>query len=94
MTIIGALSFFRELGEMSPHKRACIDWSAHLPGGRQTGSNPFHPSRAPLAAILPLFPRRFQFPIASPESPADAPASRLLCSKAAAPFSKNSFCQR
>ncbi len=25
--------------------------------------NPFHPSRGPLAAILPLFPRRLQFPI-------------------------------
>jgi hypothetical protein len=23
MTVIGALSSFRELGEMSPHKRAC-----------------------------------------------------------------------
>ena len=31
--------------------------------GRPTGSNPFHPSRGPLAAILPLFPRRLQFPI-------------------------------
>jgi len=31
--------------------------------GRQTGSNPFHRSRDPLAAILPLFPRRFQLPI-------------------------------
>src|SRR5262249_37335494 len=30
---------------------------------RQTGSNPFHPSRGPLAAILPLFPRRVQLPI-------------------------------
>src|ERR1035437_8623061 len=30
---------------------------------RPTGSNPFHPSRGPLAAILPLFPRRLQFPI-------------------------------
>src|ERR1017187_9815304 len=30
---------------------------------RPTGSNPFHPSRDPLAAILPLFPRRFQLPI-------------------------------
>jgi hypothetical protein len=30
--------------------------------GRQCGSNPFHPSRRPLAAILPLFPRRLQFP--------------------------------
>ena len=25
--------------------------------------NPFHRSRGPLAAILPLFPRCFQFPI-------------------------------
>jgi hypothetical protein len=31
--------------------------------GRATGSNPFHPSRGPLPAILPLFPRRLQFPI-------------------------------
>jgi hypothetical protein len=31
--------------------------------GRRTGSNPFHPSRRPLAAILPLLPRRLQFPI-------------------------------
>lgn len=30
---------------------------------RPTGSNPFHPSRGPLAAIPPLFPRRFQLPI-------------------------------
>jgi hypothetical protein len=30
---------------------------------RPTGSNPFHPSRGPLAAILPLFSRRLQFPI-------------------------------
>jgi hypothetical protein len=30
---------------------------------RPTGSNPFHPSRDPLAAILPLFPRCLQFPI-------------------------------
>jgi hypothetical protein len=29
----------------------------------RTGSNPFHPSRGPLAAILPLFPCRFQLPI-------------------------------
>src|SRR5438034_5917634 len=27
------------------------------------GSNPFHPSRRPLAAILPLFLRRVQLPI-------------------------------
>ena len=25
MTVIGALSSFRELGEMSPHKRASVD---------------------------------------------------------------------
>jgi hypothetical protein len=30
---------------------------------RQTGSNPFHPSRGPPAAILPVFPRRFQLSI-------------------------------
>jgi len=29
MTVIGALSSFRELGEMSPHKRACVhEWSS------------------------------------------------------------------
>ena len=32
---------------------------------RPTGSNPFHPSRRPLAAILPLFLRRVQLPIPS-----------------------------
>ena len=26
-------------------------------------SNPFHPSRGPLAAVLPLFPSRLQFPV-------------------------------
>jgi hypothetical protein len=31
--------------------------------GRPTGSKPFHPSRGPLVAILPLFPRRLQLPI-------------------------------
>jgi hypothetical protein len=31
MTVIGALSSFRELVEISPHKRACIEWSGHLP---------------------------------------------------------------
>ena len=34
-----------------------------LMNGRPTGSNPFHSSRGPLAAILPLFPRRVQLPI-------------------------------
>jgi hypothetical protein len=38
MTVIGALSSFRELRKMSPHKRASVDWCGHLPGGRQTGS--------------------------------------------------------
>jgi len=32
-------------------------WSFRM-NRRPTGSNPFHPSRRPLAAILPLFPRR------------------------------------
>jgi hypothetical protein len=27
MTVIGALSSFRELGEMSPHKRACCQFA-------------------------------------------------------------------
>ena len=30
---------------------------------RPTGNNQFHPSRGPLAAIHPLFPRRVQLPI-------------------------------
>jgi hypothetical protein len=30
---------------------------------RPTGSNSFHPSGGPLAAILPLLSRRLQFPI-------------------------------
>ena len=30
MTVIGALSSFRELGEMSPHKRACIESSSNF----------------------------------------------------------------
>ena len=34
MTAIGALSSFRELGEFSPHKRACIDWAGPLFDGR------------------------------------------------------------
>ena len=36
--------------------------SGHLVDRRPTGSNPFHPSRDPLAAILPLFPRRVAHP--------------------------------
>jgi len=31
MTVIGALSSFRKRGEMSPHKRACVDWCGKLP---------------------------------------------------------------
>jgi hypothetical protein len=31
MTVIGALSSFRKRGEMSPHKRACVDWCGQLP---------------------------------------------------------------
>jgi len=34
-----------------------------LVDGRQTGSNPFHPSRGLPATNLSLFPRRLQFPI-------------------------------
>jgi hypothetical protein len=37
---------------------------AFLASGRPTGSNPFHPSRGLSPAILPLFLRRLQFPIA------------------------------
>ena len=48
----------------SPEKRRCgklrpTFWAY----GRPTGSNPFHPSLGPLAAILRLLPRRVQFPI-------------------------------
>jgi hypothetical protein len=32
MTVIGALSSFRKRGEMSPHKRACVDWCGQLSG--------------------------------------------------------------
>jgi len=45
MTVIGALSSFRELGEMSPHKRAdgqeTQEWLTLLPrleGGRRDGT--------------------------------------------------------
>jgi hypothetical protein len=34
-----------------------------LPSSRQTGSNPFHPSRGLLATNLTVFPRRLQLPI-------------------------------
>jgi hypothetical protein len=40
MTVIGALSSFRELGKMSPHKRPCIDWSGHLRAARRKIANP------------------------------------------------------
>src|SRR6202171_1819212 len=43
--------------------RLTVNRMAQLLCGRPIGSNPFHPSRGPLAAILPLFPRRFQLPI-------------------------------
>ena len=36
MTIIGALSSFRELGEMSPHKRACVHRTNQLRDGRRS----------------------------------------------------------
>ena len=51
-----------QLGKYQSPKRSnhCrMLWESRRP----TGSNPFHPSRDPLAAILPLFPRRFQLPI-------------------------------
>jgi hypothetical protein len=35
MTVIGTLSSFREPGEMSPHKRACVDRSILGCGGLQ-----------------------------------------------------------
>ncbi len=34
-----------------------------VPIGSSANRNPFQPSRGPLAAILPLFPCRFQLPI-------------------------------
>jgi hypothetical protein len=39
MTVIGALSSFREPGEMSSHKRAC-DWIRHLGAARRKVGNP------------------------------------------------------
>jgi hypothetical protein len=43
---------------------ALVIWKAtKFVDGRRTGGNPFRPSRDPLAAILPLFPRCLQFPI-------------------------------
>jgi len=42
MSEIGALSSFRELGEMSPHKRACVPLAGQLDGTRQA-----HNCRAP-----------------------------------------------
>jgi hypothetical protein len=51
MTSFGMLmnSPHSEFQKISPQKRACV---AQCPCGRQTGRNPFHPSRGPLAAIL------------------------------------------
>jgi hypothetical protein len=45
---------------------------------RQTGNNPFHPSRGPLAAILPLFPCRFQLPIPLGENLLLMPGEHVL----------------
>jgi hypothetical protein len=39
MNVIGALSSFREPGEMSPHRRSCIAWSGQLPGGQSGGNS-------------------------------------------------------
>jgi hypothetical protein len=47
----------------SPIVNTQAEVDGQLEDGRQTGSNPFHLSRDPLAAILPLFPRCLQFPI-------------------------------
>jgi hypothetical protein len=46
VTVIGARSSFRKRGEMSPHKRPCVDWCGQLPG----------------AAILPWIILTFPFP--------------------------------
>jgi hypothetical protein len=42
MTVIVALSSFREPGEMSPHKRACVPLAGQLDGTQQA-----HNCRAP-----------------------------------------------
>jgi hypothetical protein len=52
-----------------------------LPDRLESGSNPFHRSGGPLAAILPLFPRRLQAPILLP----------LLQPNTPAPTAKNSI---
>jgi hypothetical protein len=52
----GSYRFVRIGTDKRDYRYLTTDW-------RPTGSNPFHPSRDPLAAILPLFPRCLQFPI-------------------------------
>ena len=42
---------------------ATVANSDYIHKSQPTGSDPFHPSRGPLAAILPLFPLRVQLPI-------------------------------
>ena len=52
------------LGSPVDPKRWSLETKDPIWGGwSATGSSPFHPPRGPLAAILPLFPRRVQFPI-------------------------------
>jgi hypothetical protein len=51
------------LNQRAHEKHFGADRTGQLPNGRQSGSNPFHPSRGPLAAILQLFARRFKLPI-------------------------------
>src|SRR5258708_2034845 len=52
MTVIGALSSFREPGEMSPHRRAGIDWSGHFRATRRKIANPQdHPSLALVTGV-------------------------------------------
>jgi hypothetical protein len=46
---------------MRPLKAKGYDY--FLVNRRPTGNNAFHPSRGPLTALLPLFPRCLQFPI-------------------------------
>jgi len=61
MTVIGALSSFRELGEMSPHKCAYRHRTTNVFGWPETGfgenpwmmsSKPTHYKRAPLCSSV------------------------------------------
>ncbi len=58
-----SIVFLVALGSRSEFTDNVKRLTSRHPDCRQTGNNPFHPSRGPLAAILPLFPRRFHLPI-------------------------------